>query len=104
MKKFILSAVILLAGFGLGACSGGSKSSATPTVSTPAVTQQKVGDTTKVGKIVKLGEKYAIQETGKQPAEIDSYGVDLSGYVGQKVSITGQYSGDTLFVSKVEVQ
>jgi PBP1b-binding outer membrane lipoprotein LpoB len=75
-----------------------------PSSSTTPAQNQKVGDSVKTGKLLKLGEKYAIQETGKQPADVDSYSIDLSGYVGQKVQVTGQYSGDTLFISKVEVQ
>lgn len=78
---------------------------ATSTQTAPAgqtQTPTKQGDTTKTGKISKIGEKYFLQESGKQPMEIDSYAVDLSGYVGQAVSVTGQYSGDTLFVGSVQ--
>lgn len=68
----------------------------------PATTTQKKGNTVKTGKIVKLGDKFFIQETGKQPAEIDSYNINLSSYLNQTVKITGEYSGDTLFVGKIE--
>ena len=33
--------------------------------------------------------------------EIDSYGYDLSNFVGKKVEVEGQYSGDTLFVGEI---
>ncbi len=63
---------------------------------------QKKGDTIKTGKLIKIGAQFYIQEPGKSPAQIDSYVVNLSSYVDQSVKITGQYSGDTLFVGKVE--
>lgn len=64
--------------------------------------EQKRGDTTKVGTITAAGGKYFLTEIGSSPKEIESYSVELSDYVGQNVTVTGQYSGDTLFVGKVE--
>lgn len=84
----------------LGGCSSSSSGDSSSTTSTS--TTQKSGTTTKTGKIVKLGKKYGIQEAGKQPAEIDTYSLDLSQYEGKTVTVSGQYSGDTLFVTKVE--
>lgn len=62
----------------------------------------KKGDTTKTGKVVQISGKYYIQVVGQPPAQIDSYTVNLSSYVNQNVKITGEYSGDTLFVGKIE--
>lgn len=68
---------------------------------TPSV--QKVGDTTKSGTIVQLSGKYYLQQQGgAQPQPIDSYNINLSSYVNKQVTVTGQYSGDTLFVGKIQ--
>ena len=64
--------------------------------------KEKVGDTTLTGKITKVGDKYFITVGSKPPAEIDSYSVKLDDYVGKTATVTGQYSGDTLFVGKIE--
>lgn len=63
---------------------------------------QKSGDTTKTGTVSTAGGKYFLAEPGQPPREIESYSVDLAGYVGQTVTVTGQYSGDTLFVGRVD--
>jgi hypothetical protein len=68
----------------------------------PKSATAKTGDTTKTGKIIKASGKFFLQETGKQPAEIDSYTLDLDSYVSRTVKVTGQYSGDTLFIGKIE--
>lgn len=64
--------------------------------------EEKVGDTTLTGVISKVGEKFLITVAGQTPKEIDSYAVQLDEYVGKSVTVTGQYSGDTLFVGKVQ--
>ena len=86
----------------LSACGPTASPSSAPAAPAASAPTQKVGNTTKSGKIVKLGASYYIQEEGKQPAQIDSYQIDLSQYVDKTVTITGQYSGDTLFVGKVQ--
>lgn len=62
----------------------------------------KSGTTTKTGEISKQGDRYYIEEAGQSPKEVDSYAVDLGMYLGQTVTVSGQYSGDTLFVGSVE--
>ena len=64
--------------------------------------EEKKGDTSVTGMISASGENYLITAPGKAPKGLDSYAVDLKQYVGKTVTVTGQYSGDTLFVSKVE--
>ena len=76
-----------------------SQSAQTDATPSPAA---KVGQTTKTGQIVKLGDKLYIQEPGQSPLEIDSYNVDLSTYVGKTQTVSGEYSGNTLFVSQVK--
>lgn len=64
--------------------------------------EQKVGDTTKVGTVSESSGRFYLNVTGQPPQEIDSYSVDLSGYVGQSVTVTGQFSGNTLFVGSIK--
>lgn len=78
----------------------------TPSVN-PAQTEtgsvKKVGDTRKTGLITTAGGKYYLKVSSTNTTEeIDSYGVDLSAYVNQTVTVVGQYSGDTLFVGSIE--
>jgi hypothetical protein len=65
-------------------------------------TTQKQGTTSKTGVITQAGGSFFIAAPGATPELIDSYSVDLAQYVGQSVTITGQFSGDTLFVGTVE--
>jgi len=82
----------------------GCQRAASPTTSeTPASVQtQKVGETTKSGKVTKIGQKFYLEMAGSKTMEIDSYALNLSAYEGQTLKVTGQYSGDTLFVGKIE--
>lgn len=94
--------IILLAGVVFSAC---TNSTTTPTDSgssqVPAA-DQKVGDTSKTGTISQSGSTFFINVTGQEPEIIESYAVELTDYVGKNVTITGQYSGDTLFVGSIE--
>lgn len=66
------------------------------------VVKEKVGTTTKTGTISESAGRFYLQEMGQTPKEIDSYTVELDVYVGQNVTVSGQYSGDTLFVGSVQ--
>lgn len=98
MKKIviILLTVAALIGLGMIALSKVKNTQAPPAVN------QKVGTTTKTGIISNSGGVFYLQEAGQTPKEIDSYTVELSEYVGQSVTVSGQYSGDTLFVGTIE--
>lgn len=102
MKKIIyLSLIIASAGL-FSACTA-SQPSTTNTNNTNGVpaADQKSGDTTKTGTITTAAGKYFLTEAGQTPKEVESYQVNLSEYVGQTVTVTGQYSGDTLFIGSV---
>lgn len=104
MRATLLAAV-LGASLVLAGCTATQPTTA-PTGSTgqdqPNAAEKKVGDTVMTGAISQVGEKYFITVAGQTPKEIESYLVKLSDYVGITVTITGQYSGDTLFVGKIE--
>jgi hypothetical protein len=105
--KYLAAAVVIGSGIVLSACIGSSTTSnnsdtsTTSTGSAPAA-DQKTGTTVKTGIISQAGGKYFLQEAGGTPQMIESYAVELSQYVGQTVTVTGQYSGDTLFVGSIE--
>jgi len=99
-SKLIFLSLIIVSSLTLAACTGGEEVT-TPSESGTAV-EQKQGDTTKTGTITEVGGNYFITEAGGQPLQIQSYSVDLSAYVDQTVTVTGQFSGDELFVGKVE--
>ena len=62
----------------------------------------KVGKTTKTGVVSKANGKYYLDVTNQPLLEIDSYSIDLSDYAGKTVTITGEYSGNTLFVGEIK--
>lgn len=63
----------------------------------PNINTTLEGTLTKVGKIVELKDK-----SGKV-TQIDSYTKSFDQYNGDMVSVTGQYSGTTLFVDTVTI-
>lgn len=79
----------------------GCASSLSSTVGSSPTVQQKAVNTTLTGTITKAGGKFYISSVGQATKELDSYTVKLDDYVGKKVSVTGQYSGITLFVDTV---
>lgn len=103
--KATLLAVVLGTSLVLAGCTA-TQSTTAPTGSAgqdqPNAAEKKVGDTVMTGTISQVGEKYFITVAGQTPKEIESYLVKLSDYVGKTATITGQYSGDTLFVGKIE--
>jgi hypothetical protein len=107
-KNFSLGlGLVLTAGMVLAGCT--SKTSPGPVTAPGSTTQggamkaeEKKGDTSMTGMISASGDNYLITAAGKAPKGLDSYAVDLKQYVGKTVTVTGQFSGDTLFVSKVE--
>ncbi len=62
----------------------------------------KTGNTTKKGTVTGQDGQYFLQVAGEQPIGIDSYAIDLDTYVGKTVTVTGQYSGNTLFVGNIQ--
>lgn len=105
MKKYLFAVLLISGGLVLGGCTGEKVETAKPGsggVTGTNQIEQKQGDTTKTGVISTINGLYYLAEPGQTPKEIDSYAVELSAYVGKTVTVTGQYSGDTLFVGSVE--
>ncbi len=95
--------ILVISGFIFTGCLGSSAPVEESVIdnNVPAA-DKKSGDTTKTGTISAAGGKYFLSEPGQPPREIESYSVSLSEYVGKTVTVTGQYSGDTLFVGKIQ--
>jgi len=102
MKKLLLLSLVMVSAVTFAGCLKQTNTTAPTTTRSTTTTTEKVGDTTKTGTISVVDGKYFLAEAGQIPKEIDSYAIDLSAYVGKKVTVTGQYSGDTLFVGKIE--
>ena len=101
MKKFVLP-VLLLASVSLAACTHTASPASDSSDGAPGI-EDKQGDTTKNGTLVKQGEKYYIKAETGEMEEVESYSVDFSEFENQRVSATGQYSGDTLFIGKMDL-
>ncbi len=71
-------------------------------VSSESQSQARVGDTTLEGKLTLTNGVFSVVDGQGKQTEVDSYNVDLAGFEGKRVRISGQYSGDTLFAAKVE--
>jgi PBP1b-binding outer membrane lipoprotein LpoB len=102
MKKLSLFLLIISCVFLTGCSSQSSSTTEQNANDTQPNAEKKSGDTTKTGKVTKVGEKFYLEEASGSKIEIDSYAYDLEAYTGQTLTITGQYSGDTLFVGKIE--
>lgn len=109
-KKFVVSIMIIVGILLLGYIVVYPKlklllqSARTPTAAPMQQTavEQKVGDTSKTGILVQKGSQYFLQDAQQNLLPLDSYSYDLAQYVGKTVTVTGQYSGDTLFVGKLQ--
>ena len=58
-------------------------------------------DVTMVGQLAKLGDGYVLTRGDGSIVDVDSKEVDLGKYEATGVVVIGQYSGSTLFVSKI---
>lgn len=94
--------VVLVSGLLLAGCLESKVDTTTTTKSTGSAIDQKKGDTTLSGTLTKTGDQFTLTAPGQSPKTLDSYKIDLNQYAGKKVKVTGQYSGDTLFVSLIE--
>jgi hypothetical protein len=100
MKKLFLLGVVVSTSVFFAGC--GQQPAAQNNAQQRTNTTEKVGDTTKTGVISFSAGRYFLAEAGQTPKEIESYTVELGDYVGKTVTVTGQYSGDTLFVGSIE--
>jgi hypothetical protein len=90
-KPFLVSAVLVSSLF-LGGCG---------LVAQPADVATESPVTSITGKVMVAGEMVSISSSGKI-TEIYSRKIDLKQYDGKDVTVTGEFSGTTLFVDTVK--
>lgn len=61
----------------------------------------RVGETTLTGEISASGNVAVLTTEDGEAVTIESYAFELLDYVGKKVEVTGEYSGNTLFVDDI---
>ncbi len=71
-------------------------------IAEPADVTSESPDVTLTGSLILAGTIFSLNVAGKPPVELDSRQVNLKDFVGKTVTVTGQYSGTTLFVSKIK--
>ncbi len=93
LKKRLLVSGMLVSAIFLGGCN---------LVAQPAdvATENPVVNIT--GKIVVAGTTFSIVDSSGKTTEITSRKVDLKLYNGKQVTVTGEFSGTTLFVDSVK--
>ena len=94
IKKILVVGGLVTAGLFLGGCS---------LVAKPAKTEIKIESPVQIitGTVLVSGDMVTITSSGKV-IEITSRKINLKQYNGQQVTVTGEFSGTTLFVDKVK--
>lgn len=99
----LFACTLIIGSFVLAGCLPTAKPTGTTepeTGANPAATTEKSGTTTMRGTVQVQG-KTAFLKTASATVELSSYDLDLAPYNGKTVSVTGKFSGDTLFVSEI---
>lgn len=63
--------------------------------------EQKNSEVTLTGMLSKNGEIYFITDSAGTLHDVETYSVSFDEYVGKSVTVSGQYSGNTLFVTEI---
>ena len=63
--------------------------------------EQKNAEISITGKLTKNGELFFVTDSKGTLNDVETYSVPFEDYVGQTVTVTGQYSGNTLFVTQI---
>lgn len=104
-KKLSLPLLILSTSLLLGACSPTTTPQTKPDLAspnTPIDLKTEFPDVTLTGTVIQAGTRFSLSSSGKPPVELNSRKIKLVDYVSKIVTVTGQYSGTTLFVDKIE--
>jgi hypothetical protein len=81
---------------------GGCGVSPTNQVASPSPSSSTTkSGTTSVTGVLKVTGKTAVLTSKQGAIGLDSYSVDFAQYDSQTVTVTGKYSGDTLYVSSI---
>ncbi len=63
--------------------------------------EQKNSEVSMTGMLSKNGELYFITDSAGALHDIETYSVSFDEYIGKTVTVSGQYSGNTLFVTEI---
>jgi len=63
--------------------------------------EQKNTTITLTGKLTKSGNLYLVTDSAGVAHDVETYSADFDSYLGETVTVSGQYSGNTLFVSQI---
>lgn len=63
--------------------------------------EQKNTTITITGKLTKSGNLYLVTDSAGVAHDVETYSVDFDSRLGETVTVSGQYSGNTLFVSQI---
>lgn len=66
--------------------------------------EQKNAVITITGILSKNGELFFVTDSTGVIHDVESYAVSFDQYVGKTVTVSGQYSGDTLYVTEISEQ
>ena len=100
-KKIILSVFVILISTSL--FSGCSLTKDLAKLDTSGALEAKNAEISLTGKITKNGDLYFITDSAGTIHDVETYSVDFNEYVGQQVTVSGQYSGNTLFVTTISL-
>lgn len=84
---------LIFVGFSLAGCN---------LVAQPADMTEESPTVTLSGTLTAAGGKFTLATPDRKTVDLDSRQVDLSTYSGKQVTVSGQYSGTTLFVSTIQ--
>ncbi|MBP7700905.1 hypothetical protein KA111_02465 [Candidatus Woesebacteria bacterium] len=64
--------------------------------------EDKNSETSITGKISKSGDLYLISTAQGKTQDLESYSINFDNYVGKTITVVGEFSGNTLFVTEVK--
>ena len=95
MKKniFVICSFVLISSFIFSSCNSSSKSEQY---------LEKNQEIVLTGRITKSGSGYILTTSSGKIQELESYTIEFANYINQTKTVTGEFSGNTLFVTQVE--
>ncbi|GIK84507.1 MAG: hypothetical protein BroJett025_11290 [Patescibacteria group bacterium] len=98
-KKILFSLLVITVSAGLfSACSHAKNANDTML---NEEYEQKNAVITVTGTLSKNGELFFVTDAAGTIHDVETYAVAFDEYVGQTVTVSGQYSGNTLFVTEI---
>ena len=94
-------AVLIILGVSTFFFAGCSVAKNTEKSSSTVEAEQKNQTITITGKLSASGGRFFITDAAGTIHDVETYSVSLDSYVGSTVTASGQYSGDTLFVTEI---